>query len=153
MMVRAIDERIRGKQSKQGEKGNKGGTVRSVMNSADARGQGGSEETADGGSAGDNAGDEMQDIVTARRRVAEDIQELAERHRDDVWRRVQERIANQRPKRRSGIFRLFRSRPNDAVSAHATVSALPGHTLAPGLNTASYQLRPRVRTDPRNRPR
>jgi len=123
--------------------------VRSAMNRADARGQGGgeagqysdegsgasrqlsdesNEETADSEAPVDKAGDEMRDIVTARRRVAEDIHELAERHREDVWRRVQERIANQRPKRRRGILWLFRPRPNWAAWRIAVI--LLCHCLA-----------------------
>jgi hypothetical protein len=35
----------------------------------------------------------MTDVISMRRRVAEDAQTLAEEHRDDVWARIQERLA------------------------------------------------------------
>ncbi|MEK7248716.1 MAG: hypothetical protein AAB092_09625, partial [Chloroflexota bacterium] len=56
-----------------------------------------------------NPDDDLRDVVAARRRVSEDVLQLAEQHRDDVWRRVQERISNQRPKRR-GIFSFLQAR-------------------------------------------
>jgi len=172
-LARAIDERISGKEGKQGGQV-KGGTVRSSMNSADARGQGGgeagqysdqgsaasrqlsdeiSEETADSEAPVDNGSDEMHDIVSARRRVAEDIHELAERHREDVWRRVQERIANQRPKRRRGIFWLLRSRAGYAGPEHGRDYVSQRQILAPGLARAGHQPKSRVRSDPGNRHR
>jgi hypothetical protein len=51
----------------------------------------------------------LRDVVTARRQVAEDVLQLAEQHREDVWRRIQERISNQR-KKRKGIFSFLQSR-------------------------------------------
>jgi len=55
--------------------------------------------------------DEMRGVIAARRRMTEEVLELAERHRDDVWKRVQDRIGQQpKPERRSGIFGWLRAR-------------------------------------------
>lgn len=114
--------------------------------------------------------DDIRDVVAARRRVTEDVLQLAEQHRDDVWRRVQERISHQRPKRK-GIFSFLQARTDGDIPLHRSgwghtsvmltgdpdVDSLLRISLAnPSLREASKrrmreppsQLRARMRFDP-----
>lgn len=97
-----------------------------------------------------DADGDMRDIIAARRRVSEDILELAERHREEVWRRVQEKVANRRPKKR-GIFSFLESIFRDpslerALQAEDSRNAQRVRTSSGSLN----RLRVRMRLDPGN---
>jgi hypothetical protein len=119
--------------------------------------------------------DDMRDVVAARRRVSEDVLQLAEQHREEVWRRVQERISKQR-KKRTGIFSFLQSRTSGDVPAQRSgrghtsliltgdndVDSLlrvalinPSMHVAGRLGTSDSQsqLRARMRSDPARLPR
>lgn len=105
--------------------------------------------------------DDMRDVIAARRRVSEDIHELAERHRDEVWRRVQEKVTNQKP-RKKGIFSFFESRADGdlplrrsgwghtglVLTGDAETDSMLRVALAANRSAAQHQLRQRMRSDP-----
>lgn len=118
--------------------------------------------------------DDMRDVVAARRRVSEDVLQLAEQHREEVWRRVQERISKQR-KKRTGIFSFLQSRTSGDVPAQRPGRGQTGLILTgdydvdsllrvalinPSIHVAGRretsdsqsQLRARMRSDPARPP-
>lgn len=80
--------------------------------------------------------DDMRDVIAARRKVSEDIHELAERHRDEVWRRVQEKVANQKPRKR-GIFSFFEARTDGDLPLRRTGWGHTGLVLTGDADTDS----------------
>ena len=196
-LARAIDELIRGAQTP--EPGFQDEELRSLLRVAGARRQAGIE--AGRRSAGHESAvwerllarlenhddpegdlpqdptpdDDIRDVAAARRRVTEDVLQLAEQHRDDVWRRVQERISHKRPKRK-GIFSFLQARTAGDIPLHRSGWGHTGVMLTgdpdvdsllrislthPSLSEASKrrisesqsQLRARMRLDPaRQRP-
>jgi hypothetical protein len=143
-LARAIDELIRGAQSPGPQVDD--AELRSLLRVAGARREAGIEsgrrsadhesaiwqrlvarvESSDDGAPNNHdipvADEDIRDIVAARRRVSEDVLALAEKHRDDVWQRVRERISNTRPKRR-GIFSFLESRTDGDLPAERTPSS------------------------------
>lgn len=119
---------------------------------------------------GGHTDDDLRDIVTARRRVSEDVHKLAERHREEVWRRVQEKVIHQRPKRKRGIFSFLQSQTDGdlplrrtgwghtsmVMTGDADVDSLlrvalahpTMHHAAHNYSEAQHQLRVRMRSDP-----
>jgi hypothetical protein len=109
----------------------------------------------------DRGHDDMRDVIAARRRVSEDIHELAERHRDEVWRRVQEKVTNQKP-RKKGIFSFFQARADGdlplrrsgwghtglVLTGDAETDSMLRVALAANRRAAQHQLRQRMRSDP-----
>ena len=59
--------------------------------------------------------DELRDIAKMRRKLAEEAASIAEAHRDDVWQRVQSRLEDPTPEKRSRRRRLPFSRQKEAV--------------------------------------
>lgn len=190
-LARAIDEMIRGAQTPDPHDEE----LQSLLRVADARRQASIESgrrsadhesavwqrlvarldqpaTHDDGGPGDPTGgdDDLRDVAEARRRVAEDVHKLAEQHREDVWQRVQERIATKKP-RRKGIFSFLQSRTEGDIPVRRTGWGHTGMVLTgdadvdsllrvalkqPTLRDAGErqldgpqsQLKARVRTDP-----
>lgn len=54
--------------------------------------------------------EEMGGAIVARRRMAEEVHRLAEQHRDEVWRRVQERIGASKKPPRKRLFGFLKAR-------------------------------------------
>jgi hypothetical protein len=93
---------------------------------------------------------DMRDIIAARRRVSEDVLELAERHREEVWRRVQEKVANHRPKKK-GIFSFLESIFRDPALERALNAEDSRNAKRVRLSSGSLnRLRVRLRLDPGN---
>jgi hypothetical protein len=121
--------------------------------------------------AGDDidADDEMRQTIAARREMSDSILALANQHKDDVWRRVQERITKRRgyrgkPPSPSGgasgdaglppmRTRYFPTGNPDIDSLLAVAANRPAlrATSAQAMNTQQRRLHDRMRNDPARR--
>ncbi len=107
-----------------------------------------SREKSDRDGPDEHLDDDMGDVVAARRRVSEDILELAEQHREEVWRRVQEKVANRRPKKR-GIFSFLESVFRDPELANLlNQEAAEDRPHFRRSTAGQHLLRIRIRLDP-----
>ena len=191
-LARAIDELIRGAQSPEPEFHDE--ELRSLLRVAGARLQQSSQailkaadhetevwsrlvdrlqstETPQDAGEPRAEGDEVGGAVAARRQMAEEVHQLAEKHRDEVWRRVQERIAGNARTRKKGIFSFLQARTEGDLPPPSRTRLIPtgdsdldsllrvalsGSTSLReagerSLGGTQVQLQARMRTDPGRR--